>query len=169
MPKAKNKEELLEEMRKEREALEKFLSTLTPEQMVQPGAIGEWSPKDVLAHLAEWEQMCLGWYSAGKGGEIPPLPAEGYKWSQMSRLNQQIYEKYHSRSLEDTQRQFQFSYRQISRAVQEMSEEELFTPGYYVWTGKNTLATYVAPCTSEHYHWARIEMRKWLKAVQKPA
>ena len=169
MPRPKTKEALHEEIQKERSAFEQFLSTLTPEQMVQAGAIGEWSPKDVLAHLAEWEQMCLGWYLAGKRGEIPPLPAEGYKWSQMSSLNQQIYEKYRSQSLEDALRQFQFSYRQVSRAVQEMSEEELFTPGYYAWTGKNALVAYVAPCTSEHYHWARTEMRKWLKAIGKSA
>jgi hypothetical protein len=59
MPKPTNKEELLIDIHKEWAKLENFLASLTPEQMTQPGAIGDWSPKDVLAHLAGWQQMCI--------------------------------------------------------------------------------------------------------------
>jgi uncharacterized protein (TIGR03083 family) len=163
MPNPTTKDALLAEIRAERGALEEFLATLTPQQMVVPGAIAGWSVKDVLAHLAEWEQLLLAWYQAGLRGEIPPIPAPGYSWAQMDDLNQGIYEKYSDRSLENVQAYFRASYLQVLEAVHAMTEDELFTPGRYTWTKQNTLAAYVVPCTSEHYDWAHQEMRKGLR------
>jgi hypothetical protein len=164
MPKPTTKSELLIEIQKEWDALEQFLATLPPEQMTQPGAIGNWSPKDVLAHLAEWQQMCLDWYNTGLRGEAPYLPAVGFKWSQMPALNLKIFEKYLDRSLEYVVNLFQTSHRQTLDVVERLSEEELFKPGHFSWTRNNPLSSYVIPCTSSHYRWARTEMRKGLKA-----
>jgi hypothetical protein len=99
----------------------------------------------------------------GLRGDVPPLPAPGYNWGQMDELNQEIFEKYRDRSLESVLDYFRRSYSQALEAVQSMAEDELFTPGRYSWTKKNTLADYVIPCTSEHYDWARQEMLKSLK------
>jgi uncharacterized protein (TIGR03083 family) len=154
------KEALLEEIQSERERLDTMIAALTPDQMAQPGAVGEWAVKDVLAHLAEWERLLLVWYQAGLRGEIPPLPAEGYTWVQMDDLNQVIYEKYHPRSPEEVMAYYRSSYEQTLGAVKAMSEEELFAPERYAWTKKNRLVDYVIPCTSEHYDWARAEMAK---------
>ncbi len=157
------KETLLKDIRTERKALEEFLAALTPQQMIQPGAIAEWSVKDVLAHLAEWEQLLLAWYQAGLRGDVPPLPAPGYSWRQMDELNQVIYEKYRDEPSEGVLDFFRTSYLQVLEAVQAMSQDELFTPGQFTWTKKNVLADYIIPCTSEHYDWARKEMLKGLK------
>jgi uncharacterized protein (TIGR03083 family) len=159
----KTKEALLEDIRRQRDALEKFVASLAPEKLEAPGAIADWSVKDVLAHLAEWEQLLLVWYQAGLRGELPRLPAEGYTWAQMDDLNQAIYEKYHGWSLQDVQDFYHSSYAQVLEAVQGMAESDLFTPGRFAWTKQNTLADYVVPCTSEHYEWAREEMSKrWM-------
>lgn len=168
MPKPTTKAEILSESRKEHDALKQLLATLTPEHMVQPGIVGEWSVKDVLAHLTEWEQMVLGWYHAGQAGETPALPAAGFKWSELPALNQVIYEKYRDRSLPDVLDAFGASYRQITAWVESLSEEDLFTPGRYAWAKTNALASYVISCTSSHYHWARTEIRKGLRASQVP-
>jgi len=163
MPKPTTIKELLSDIQKERDALEQFLATLSCEQMIQPGAIDDWSPKDIQAHLAEWQQMCLDWYNAGLRSEIPHLPAEGFKWSQMPALNQKIFEKYQDRPLEYVWDLFRSSHQQILNVVEAISEERLFKPGYFSWTRKISLSSYVIPCTSEHYHWARTTMRKSLK------
>ncbi len=85
MPKPTTTAEILAASRQEHDALEQLLAPLTPGQMMQPGIVGEWSAKDVLAHLTEWEQMVLGWYHAGQAGETPALPAPGFKWSELRK------------------------------------------------------------------------------------
>ena len=164
MPRPTNKTDLLAAIDQERGALETFLETLTPEQMVATGVVGEWSVKDVLAHLIEWEQMLLGWYRAGLQGEIPALPAPGYKWNQTPQLNQMIFEKHRHRRLSEVMEQFHASHQEILTVIRALSNEELFTVGRYVWTQGNTLGAYFVSATSSHYLWARKEIRKGLKA-----
>ena len=114
----------------------------------------------MLAHLIEWEQMCLGWYRAGLRGEVPDLPAPGFKWNQTPQLDQQIYEKHRDRALEDVLQQFASSFREIHGVIQALSNEELFTPGRYAWTKDLTLGAYMTSATSSHYLWAWKEIRK---------
>lgn len=163
MPKPATKEQMLEQIDKERKALDEFLFTLTPEEKTQPNALGMWSVKDVMAHLLEWEQMFLGWYKAGLRGRLPEKPAPGFKWNQLPELNQQIYEKYRSQSLADVQRQFRASYRQIMKTLHGLPEEDIFTPKRFAWTEKHALLAFILPNTSSHYRWARTEMQKAMK------
>jgi hypothetical protein len=169
MTRPTSKQELLAAIEKELGALETTLETLTPEQMIGPGIVGKWSVKDVLAHLIEWEQMCLGWYSAGLHGENPPLPAPGFKWNQTPQLNQKIYEQHRHQPLDDVLKQFHTSHDEILAVIQELPNEKLFTLGQYAWTKKNTLGTYMVSATSSHYHWANTEIRKGFRAKKKSA
>jgi hypothetical protein len=151
-------------MQQEHEALEQYLETLSSDQKTQPGVVGHWSAKDVLAHLLAWEQMCLGWYRAGKEGQTPHTPAKGFTWKETPELNQLIYEQYRDQSLEDVLKLFRASYQEMLNAVEAMSEEELFTPRYYRWTNTTTLASYVTSSTCSHYSWARKEIHRGIKA-----
>ena len=163
MPRPKTKAELLTAMQREHEALEQLCQSLTPEQMTKTSTITGYAIKDVLAHIYEWEQMCLGWYEAGLRGENPHLPAPGFNWAQTPALNQQIYEKHCHRSLDEVQKLFQNSYQQMLQTIQGISEEELFTPGRYAWINKNAMGAYFVSATSSHYDWAKKEVRKCLK------
>jgi len=163
MPRPASKEQLLVAAQTERAALEKLLDPLTPKEMTTVSRVTKWSIKDVLAHLLEWEQMCLGWYQAGLRGKTPAVPAEGFNWAQLPALNKRIYDRYHNLPLEQVLKASQASYRQMLRTLQGISEAELFTPGRYPWTGKNTLAAYFIGATSSHYLWARKLARKGLK------
>jgi hypothetical protein len=167
MPRPTSKTDLLQAIEKERGALEAQLEILIPEQMTVPGIVGEWSVKDVLAHLIEWEQMVLGWHAAGLRGETPELPAPGFKWNQTPALNQHIYEKHRDRHLDDVLAQFQASHKEILGVIQNLSNDELFTAGRFAWTKKNTLGTYFVSATSSHYLWARKEIRKGLRNAGK--
>jgi uncharacterized protein (TIGR03083 family) len=154
---------LLAAIDQERGALNTFFGTLTPEQMAAPGVVGEWSVKDVLAHLIEWEQMVLGWYAAGLRGETPQLPAPGYNWGQTPQLNQVIYEKHRDRPLDEVLAQYQSSHEEIMALIRQLSDDELFGEHRYAWTHNNTLGAYFVSATSSHYLWARNEMRKGIK------
>jgi len=163
MPRPTDKSQLLSAMKTEHDLLEKALAVLTREQISAVSHATKWSVKDVLSHLTEWEQMCLGWYEAGLKGKTPALPAEGYNWAQLPALNTAIIKKHRDRSVDEVLTHFRTSYRKILKTVQEMREADLFAPGRYAWTGKNALAAYVIGSTSSHYAWAGKEIRKCLK------
>lgn len=101
MPRPTSKADLLVATDRERSQLEAVLAPLAPARMELPGVVGEWSVKDVLAHLAEWEQRALGWYRAGLRGDAPDLPAPGYEWSETPRLNRAIFERHRDRPLDE--------------------------------------------------------------------
>ena len=164
MPRPQTKKQLLDAMEAERKALEQLLVELSPAQMTQPGIVGEWSVKDVLAHLLEWQDMVLSWHSIASKGKVPTVPAEGLSWAQLPQLNQQIYEKHCNRPLADIQKEFKSSYKKTLSAIQDLSDEDLFTRGRYAWTKSTTLGAYFIGCTSSHYAWARTNIKKGLKA-----
>lgn len=160
-----SKTQLMSDIHKERSALETLLDGLEPTDMEEAGVLGDWSVKDVLAHLIEWERMVRNWYEAGERGETPCLPAEGYKWNQLPALNEHIYEKYRDRPLPEILSEFAESYRHTCALIDQLPEEVLFTRGHFAWAGNNAMASYLNSCTASHYRWARQEIQKGLKAM----
>lgn len=167
MARPRTKQEILEAIELERLTLTDTIAKLNDEQMEMPGACEKWSVKDILSHLTDWEQRCLRWHRAGLRGEVPKTPDEHYTWRQLPALNQEIYEKYKDRSLGDVQQAFEESFAEMMAALDQMSEEELFYPGYYVWTGKGLLRDFVNANTVSHYRWATRLIRKFVRGLEK--
>ncbi|HEY46856.1 MAG: hypothetical protein AMJ88_06870 [Anaerolineae bacterium SM23_ 63] len=159
MPRYLTKTSLLDAIRDTRAQLEKKYSKLTPEQMIWPGSMDNWSVKDILAHLVDWEQRLIGWYQAGLRGAVPETPGPGMSWRDIPTLNQRGYEKHQDDPLDLVMENFQRSYQETLRLVEGMSEEEIYSPGYYKWTGKSSLYSYIAANTFRHYNWARTQIR----------
>ena len=156
---AKTKAELLESISTTRAQLTSKFSRLTPNQLVWPGSMDDWSVKDILAHLVDWEQRFIGWYRAGQRGEMPETPAPGFSWRELPKLNQEGYERHKDDTLEDVLEDFQKSHQEIVELVEGMSETEIFTVKYYPWTGESPLLIWIAANTSSHYNWARTNIR----------
>ena len=169
MGKRLRKKDLLEEIRRERGALDSTLALLTPRQMTRPGVThGGWSAKDVLAHLVAWQQLNLGWYEAGLRGEKPAMPAAGYTLRDLPRLNQMLYRRYHRRSLRAIQADYVAYHERVVELINGLSDADLVTIGRFNWTGPSwTLSDYLRACTAAHYLWARVRIRRWWRAQQK--
>lgn len=163
MPRPLNKIQLLATIQKEYNALEKFLTTLTPEQMTYSSAPGAWAVKDIVIHLYEWQQMLFTWYESGLRGEIPAIPAPGYKWNQLPALNQHIYEKYCDMDPGQTLALFRKSHQKTIQFIEALSDADLTTPGLYKWMNQNALIAYLNSTTAAHYVWAFKEAKKVLK------
>jgi hypothetical protein len=157
-----NKAQLIDHIQTERRRLQQNLDKLSPQDMLLPDAWGAWSVKDLLAHLAEWEGLFFGWYEAGKRGEVPVTPAPGVTWRNLDPLNRQIYEKHRSQSLESVLKEFHDTHQKLVDTIQAMSEEEIFTPGYYKWTARSALRGWFGAYAS-HDRWAKTEIREWMK------
>ncbi len=167
MPRATNKTQLLEDSHAAYQKLTNYVEKLSPQEMEMTGVVGDWSVKDVLAHLAEWHEMVMHWYDSGLKGETPAVPGEGYTWRSLPALNQMIYEKHHARSLEDIQTWFQGTHQKTIQIVESRSDEDLFTRGLYPWMNNNTLAAYFIANLSSHYTWALKEIRAGMKRKTK--
>ncbi len=150
----KSKRQLLESIYIERAILEQKIRGLSPDEQVYPGTMGEWSVKDILQHLVDWEQRWIGWYVAGKCREAVITPESGYNWRQMGQLNEKYRQKHKDRPLEDVLADFNTSYQQIMNLVEQIPEAEMLTLNIYPWTGKLPLIAWIAGNTCEHYHWA---------------
>src|SRR5690242_11069054 len=59
MASIRSKAQLLEELRDEQAGWEALLQDIGEEHMTQPGVAGEWSIKDVVAHLTFWRQRTV--------------------------------------------------------------------------------------------------------------
>jgi len=160
MPKQTSKAQLLNDIYTERRRLEKNLADLSEEEMLRPGVTGEWSVKDILAHLAAWEKLFVGWYSAGlKGGDMETSPV-GMCQTAMDSINQHIYAQNKGRSLEDVLTGFHASFQEVMGVIEAIPEEDMFGKGRFAWTGKLVLADYIAGNTCSHYAWAKGQIRK---------
>lgn len=163
------KKNIIDNIIVERRRLEKNLVKLSPEEMVEPGLDGtDWSVKDVLAHLVDWEQRFLSWYEAGLRGEVPETPAPGLNWRQLRILNEQGFQKHRNRTLDDVMAEFQDSYKEVLQKVKEISVKDIFTLGHYEWMGKNeNIGGYIKANTSNHYRWAKTKIRRWMREQNK--
>ena len=167
LPRPQIKQEIYQLIDSERSKLLKALKNLTDDQMELPGACELWSVKDILSHLVDWEQRCLRWYRAGLKGEVPKTPDDHYNWRQLPALNQEIYQKNKDLSLAEVRKNFQETFTETMAAIDGMTEEELFTPHYYEWTGNSLLRDYVNANTASHYRWASALIRKFVRSLEK--
>lgn len=165
MSRPHTKKELSEVIDLERGRLNQALEGLTDAQMELPGACEKWSVKDILSHLVDWEQRCLGWYRAGLRGEVPKTPDEHYNWRQLPALNQEIYLSYKDLSLAEVRQNFQASFEEMMELMDGLTEEELCTPHFYEWTGNSQLLGFINANTAAHYRWASRLIRKFIRSL----
>ncbi|MFJ7971527.1 ClbS/DfsB family four-helix bundle protein [Psychrobacillus sp. NPDC096389] len=110
--------------------------------------------RDVLMHLYEWHAMLERWYREGMDGDIPSMPAPGYKWSTIKLLNMQIWENYQDITLNMAIKKLKLSHERVMDLIKSHSNEEIMTKQYYKWTKTSNLYSYFAANTYQHYLWA---------------
>ena len=110
--------------------------------------------RDILMHLYEWHAMLERWYREGMDGDTPEMPAPGFKWRNLDKLNMQIWQQYQDVKLSTAIKRVTLSHQRIMRLIEAHHDEEIFTKKYYKWTKTSNLYSYFAANTTDHYHWA---------------
>src|SRR5436853_6496204 len=75
--------------------MELLLAQLSVAEINQPGAVGVWSVKDVLAHIAFWERYAANIIRDAMRGAAPALVAD----DETERNNASVVAQYYQRSL----------------------------------------------------------------------
>ncbi len=156
-----DKTRILDEMRAKYGALEEILTPLDETLMTTAGVNGNWSIKDIMAHITSWHHRLLAWLHAASRNEEPAISGPDSD-EEMDRLNEQFYEENKSRSLDDVLADFHTSYLQILDMVQTLDNEDLTNPHRFAWTKGNPLWYLVAGDTYEHYLEHSQPIKVWL-------
>ena len=140
------RDEILKTLRASRAQVEAVLTGLTHAQLTEPGALGEWSVKDLLSHLTAWEAEAvtvLAKVKRGqKPGKIPWEPAE------VDALNAKWYKENKSRPLERVLADFRGVRAQMLRQVEALTDNDLAEPR--PWFGQRALLEMIKAETFEH-------------------
>lgn len=163
MPRPKSKDELIKAAEDEFQSLFDELVTIPQAKWSEPGVCEKWSIKDLLAHLHEWHNMMIKWYTVGMKGDQPVMPAPGYTWKTVPDLNQAIFQQYKDLDLSEAISKVKASHKKIMAVIKQHTDPELFTKKKYAWTGSTSLGSYLISNTSSHYDWAHKLIKKWKK------
>ena len=154
-------------VRDERRRLEANLAQINSADMVIPGVCGEWTVKDIIAHIMEWEAMFFPWYEASLRGETPEVPAPGLTWKDLGVVNQRIYQKHCDRPLEDILADFRAVHQRLEDTVLAMTPEQRETPGVYSFCYGGSIIDHMKAYAA-HDLWAKKQIRAWLRRRQQP-
>src|SRR5438270_12250720 len=66
------KQQLLKQLEKAWTAIKESYAGLSDSQLTEPGAMGTWSVKDILAHVSTWEEEALKYLPLILTGGRPP-------------------------------------------------------------------------------------------------
>jgi len=142
----------------ERAEWDRVLSQIDVARMVVPRVAGEWSVKDVVAHVTWFEREMVGVLTAYAlvGSDLWDLPGD--------ERNRVIFEQNRQRPLDDVLTEARQVFDQLLAAVRPLSDEDLVDPGRF----RDMPADWVpwqilAGNTYEHYRDHLPALRAWLK------
>jgi hypothetical protein len=155
------KEEALARIDSERDTWRALVEEVGPDRMDEPGPMGEWSFKDLAAHVLVWRRRTVARLEAAGGG--PPAPERSWPagvGEDDDSVNAWIYSQHHDRPAADVLRDVDDSYARMRAAVARLDEDVIVTPGRLPWLGGASLAE--AGRTSHFLDEHEPSVREWL-------
>lgn len=155
-----NMAELLSEIEFEWKALSKVIGLLTPEQMTAPDS-GGWSPKDNLAHLAEWMKVLMGYHMDRRPAhEVLGVPPEVTVDWDMDVINPVLFERNRTRPAQEVISELKRLYADLSAKLRSKPFEVLMQPRHPDDPERRPLLDWVLGDTTEHFAEHRRNIEK---------
>ena len=146
-----NKTELMSVINREWNLLMDVVSKLDEIQMTTPDA-GGWSPKDNLAHIAEWMNSLIGYHMDNRPPEeVMGLTRDQTKDWDMEVINPVLFERNKDRSIDDVLSWLKSVYADLIAKLDAMSFDELLAPRHVDDPEKRPLLLWVIGNTSDHF------------------
>jgi hypothetical protein len=139
--------------------LELLILQLNVAQMNQPGAVGDWSVKDVLAHIAFWERYMADIIRAAKSGETPQLDVEDLTESR----NASVVAQYYLTSLGAVLAAWHAAREELLDQIAGLSEADLNDPQRFPWSEGRTLLERIAGNSYGHEQEHIDQIRAWIQ------
>jgi len=153
-----NKAMLLQRIREERERLLRALEGLSPEDMTREPVFGEWTVKDILAHIAVWQgRLITALFQLEQGRRPQDLELSE---AEVDALNERFYRAQKDRPLERVLADFHGTYQQLLKRLERFSDEDLTRPGRFPGVSR-PLWELIAADTFEHDAEHRADIERW--------
>src|SRR5579872_2302151 len=91
-------------------------------QLTEPGAVGDWSVQDILAHVTIWEEEALTHLPLIIAGGRPPRYVT---YGGLDAFNAQMTEQKRGLSLAEVQRQLDDTHRRLVEFIQSVPPDQL--------------------------------------------
>jgi uncharacterized damage-inducible protein DinB len=164
------KARFLETLRERRRQWEDAIAAIGEERMTQPGFAGEWSVRDVVAHITAYERWLLEQIEAAARGEQAPLSV--LDDSDMERRNRAAHEQTRALPLDAVMAEARRVWEGLLQIAERSSEADLIEPARapaFVrkgWGESAALWQGIANLTYEHYDEHLPDFAAW---ADKPA
>jgi uncharacterized damage-inducible protein DinB len=117
-----NRQQLLQKLDKAWTEIKESYADLSDSQLTEPGVMGDWSVKDILAHMTTWEEEALK--------HLPVIIKEGRpprystQYGGIDAFNALMAERKHDLSLADVLQQQEETHRRLIDYLQSVPEEQ---------------------------------------------
>ncbi|MCX6049703.1 MAG: ClbS/DfsB family four-helix bundle protein [Chloroflexi bacterium] len=155
------KAKLLKGLQAENQQWAALIDRIGPARMDQPGMTGDWSIKDIVAHLTGWRRRTVARLQAAQRGEPEPAPPWPAHLQTDDEINAWIYAANQGRSVREVLAESQQVFQQLLAAIEGLPDEVLMDVQHHLpWLNGHPLnaAEFFAHFHEEH----EPEMRAWL-------
>jgi len=166
---AMTREQLLTKMQAARTRWESLLAKVPHARLTEPGVEGEWSLKDVIAHLEAYEDWTASVIEKGLSGE-QYIPDPGAIEMDVDKRNAMLYEQNRQRDLQEVLTSSPRTCQRLLTVVQGLSEEDLASKellqGFFpTFVTDVPLMRLLVQNTYEHYDEHIPPLLAWLQAT----
>jgi hypothetical protein len=119
-----NRDQLLQRLERGWSALTDAYAGLSDAQLTAPGVVGDWSVKDILAHVTTWEQEALTHLPTISAGGRPP---KYVSYGGLDAFNAQTSERKRALALAEVLSQLHATHRQLLDYIASVPDELFVT------------------------------------------
>jgi hypothetical protein len=102
-----------------------ILGKLSDDAIVKSGVQGDWSVKDIVAHITVWQERGTRWIQDISKGINPNIPLEGHTWRDYDQLNEEIYQKNRSKPIDEIVNQLEKSFEELIETIENFPQDKL--------------------------------------------
>lgn len=156
-----SKDEILDALEDEREKLLETIDDLPQPTMLEGGVMGDWSVKDILAHLTMWEAELVKLLWQARQSQKPTTLHLSNP--DVDAINASWRERARERPLALVLEDFRVVRKQTSRRVEAFSEAELNDGQLFTWLEGAPLWEWVAGDSFQHEAEHAAQIAAWRK------
>jgi hypothetical protein len=163
---AVSKGDVLAAIEREREAWEALLADVGEDRMIEPGPMGEWTFKDLIAHLNGWRARSLQRLEAAATGRPEPAPSWPADLKTDDEINTWIQEANAGWLLGEVIEESRESLARLTEIVRMLPDDALNDPARFPWLEGDALGPVIVNgAFFDHLHDEHEpDVRRWLAA-----